>query len=206
MAPPNDKGLARDTYTGASTSIQIQHAGAFTGVERIMLVAQGDLQRHLSAFFDRTITIECIYTKTGTRGSGASRDCPIQQERQVHLKCGTRILCVATSSVTVTSSECERLLLDERFALGQIFRHLRTYPEFALLMVGAQVVNGLRELRRTYQLETEGIRCEIEEVFPDRDMFDMGDAWLNQHAREDQSGASSHPNGFPAVDDIGHSP
>lgn len=140
-----------------------------------------------SAFFDSTITIQCIYTRTGPRGAGASLDNPIQQERQVHLKCGTRILCVATSSVTVTSSECERLLLDEKFALGQIFRHLRTYPEFALLKVDAQVVNGLRELRRLYQLETEGIRCEIEEVFPDRDMFDMGEAWLTQDARSRES-------------------
>ena len=140
-----------------------------------------------SAFFASTITIQCIYTRTGPRGAGASLDNPIQQERQVHLKCGTRILCVATSSVTVTSSECERLLLDEKFALGQIFRHLRTYPEFALLKVDAQVVNGLRELRRIYQLETQGIRCEIEEVFPDRDMFDMGEAWLTQDARSGES-------------------
>ncbi|RPD65836.1 hypothetical protein L226DRAFT_499978 [Lentinus tigrinus ALCF2SS1-7] len=195
MGSLEDKGLARDTYTGASTSIQIQHADAFTGVERIMLVAQGDLQRHLSAFFARTITIECMYTKTGPRGLGASRDNPIRQERQVQLKCGSRVLCIATSSVTVTSSECERLLLDERFALGQIFRHLRTYPEFALLKVDAQVVNGLRELRRTYQLETEGICCEIEEVFPDRNMFDLGEAWLKQDAWEDGSGASSFPTG-----------
>lgn len=97
----------------------------------------------------------------------------------MHLKCGSYILCVATSSVTVTSPECERLLLDEKFALGQIFRHLRVYPEFSLLDVGAQVVNGKRELRRTYRLETEGITCEILEVFPDRDMFDKGEAWLN---------------------------
>ena len=111
----------------------------------------------------------------------------------------------ATSSVTVTSSECERLLLDEKFALGQIFRHLRTYPEFALLKVDAHMVNGLRELRRTYKLETEGIRCEIEEVFPDRNMFDMGEAWLNPEVQENQSGTSCHFDGFPAVDGLRHS-
>lgn len=135
-----------------------------------------------SAFFARTITIECIYTKTSPRGSGASTDHPIEQERQVHLKCGPRILCIATSSVIVTSPECERLLLDEKFALGQIFRHLRTYPEFTLLDVDAQLASGKRELRRTYQLETPGIKCKILEVFPDRDMFDKGEAWLDQDA------------------------
>ncbi|KAH9857794.1 hypothetical protein C2E23DRAFT_292729 [Lenzites betulinus] len=170
--------LARDTYTGASTSIEIDCPQPITGLERIMLVAQGDLQRLLSAFLGRTINIECIYSETSSRGTGASPQNPIKQARQVHLKCGARVLCVATSSVTVTSPECERLLLDERFALGQIFRHLRRYPDFALLSVGAQTVDGKRELRRTYTLHTEGIMCEILEVFPDRDMFSSGEAWL----------------------------
>ncbi|KAI0362757.1 hypothetical protein OH77DRAFT_83203 [Trametes cingulata] len=174
--------VARDAYTGASTSVEIDCPEDVTGLERIMLVAQGDLQRLLSAFFARTIIIECIYSNTGARGSGASPDNPIKQARQVHLKCASRILCVATSSVTVTSPECERLLLDEKFALGQIFRHLRRYPEFSLLDVGARVVDGKRELRRTYRLETEGIMCEILEVFPDRDMFSLGEVWLDQGA------------------------
>ncbi|KAI0332091.1 hypothetical protein GY45DRAFT_1352936 [Cubamyces sp. BRFM 1775] len=179
MGPVAPNGLARDTYTGASTSVEIDGPEDVTGIERIMLAAQGDLQRLLSAFFARTITIECIYSSTSARGPGASKDNPIKQSRQVHLKCGSRILCVATSSVTVTSPQCERLLLDEKFALGQIFRHLRTYPDFTLVNVGAQVIDGKRELRRTYQLATEGIVCEILEVFPDRDMFMMGEAWLN---------------------------
>ncbi|KAH9946366.1 uncharacterized protein BXZ73DRAFT_95864 [Epithele typhae] len=180
MQTPNLNGgsFARDTYTGVSTSIEIQNSEDVTGLERIMLVAQGDLQRHLSAFLDQTITIECISTETALRGTGASPTNPIRQDRQVHLKCGSRVLCIATSSVTLTSPECERLLLDEKFAIGQIFRHLRAYPNFTLLSVSAQVVSGKRELRRTYKLETDGIACEILEVFPDRDMFDKGVAWL----------------------------
>ena len=140
-----------------------------------------------SAFLAQPITIECIYTRTEPRGIGASLANPIKQARQVHLKCGSRILCIATSSVTVTSLECERLLLDEKFALGQIFRQLRVYPEFSLLDAGAQVVDGKRELQRTYLLETEGIMCEILEVFPDRDLFDMGAAWLDQETQEKSS-------------------
>lgn len=140
-----------------------------------------------SAFLALPIAIECIYTRTEPRGIGASLANPIKQARQVHLKCGSRILCIATSSVTVTSPECERLLLDEKFALGQIFRQLRVYPEFSLLDVSAQVVDGKRELRRTYLLETAGIMCEILEVFPDRDLFDMGVAWLDQETRQKSS-------------------
>ena len=140
-----------------------------------------------SAFLAQPITIECIYTRTGPRETCASAANPIKQARQVHLKCGSQILCIATSSVTVTSPECERLLLDEKFALGQIFRQLRVYPEFSLLDVGAQVIDGKRELQRTYLLETEGIMCEILEVFPDRDLFDMGAAWLDQGTSQKSS-------------------
>lgn len=89
----------------------------------------------------------------------------------MHLKCCGRVICVATSSVTITSPECERLLLDEKYALGQIFRKLRVFPTFTLLDVAAQDVDGKRELSRLYRLETEGIVCDILEVFPDRDMF-----------------------------------
>lgn len=144
-----------------------------------------------SAFFGRPITVERIYTKTTPRGSGASPEHPIHQERQVHLVCGPKVVCVATSSVTVTSPVTERLLLDEKFALGQIFRHLRADPEFLLLNVDAQLVRGKRELRRTYLLETEGIRCEILEVFPDRDMFVMGEAWLDQDEESWESSSGS---------------
>ncbi|PIL23728.1 hypothetical protein GSI_13478 [Ganoderma sinense ZZ0214-1] len=140
-----------------------------------------------SAFLAQPITIDCIYSRTGPRETGASATNPIKQARQVHLKCGSRILCIATSSVTVTSPECERLLLDEKFALGQIFRQLRVYPEFSLLDVGAQVVDGKRELQRTYLLETEGIMCQILEVFPDRDLFDIGAAWLHQGTQRKSS-------------------
>ena len=72
-------------------------------------------------------------------------------------------------------------MLDEKFAIGQTFRHLRVFPRFTLLDVETDVVNGKRELRRTYRRETEGIICDILEVFPDRDMFDIGEAWLDQH-------------------------
>ncbi len=129
-----------------------------------------------SAFLAQPITIECIYTRTGPRGTGASPANPIKQARQVHLKCGSRILCIATSSVTVTSPECERLLLDEKFALGQIFRQLRVYPEFSLLDACAQVVDGKLELQRTYLLETEGLMCELLEVFTERGQFALGAA------------------------------
>ncbi|KZT20851.1 hypothetical protein NEOLEDRAFT_1182183 [Neolentinus lepideus HHB14362 ss-1] len=168
-----------DFFSNTSTSVEITCPDDTTGIERIMLAAQGDLQRLLSSFFARPISVERVYADTSPRLAPASPDHPITQKRQVQLKCASRIVCIATSFVALTSPECERLFLDEKFAIGQLFRQLRVAPKFTLLKVETRAVDGKRELERTYRLETAGISCDITEVFPDRDMFVLGRAWLD---------------------------
>jgi hypothetical protein len=96
-------------------------------------------------------------------------------------------VCVATSKVTITNPDFERLFLDEKYPIGQTFRKMHRNAEFSLLDAQTQVVDGKRELRRTYTLETEGFLCEILEVFPDRDMFTRGEAWLTESKLELES-------------------
>ncbi|KAG1752699.1 uncharacterized protein EDB91DRAFT_1044297, partial [Suillus paluster] len=155
-----------------------------SGLERIMLAAQGDLQRLLSSFFARPIFIELVYANGSPRLRPASSEHPITQSRQVHLVCASRVVCTATSTVTITNPDFERLFLDDKFPIGQTFRKMQRNPQFTLLDVQTQVVCGKRELRRTYTLETEGFLCEILEVFPDRDMFVRGEVWLTESKLE----------------------
>lgn len=54
----------------------------------------------------------------------------------MHLVCSGRTVCVATSNVCITSSECARLFLEEGYAIGQLFRKLGRYPRFELLDAG----------------------------------------------------------------------
>ena len=122
--------------------------------------------------------MKCIYANTSPRLLPASPEHPITQSRQVHLVCVNRVVCVATSIVTITSPESERLFLDDKFPIGQTFRQLRGNPRFSLLNVETPIVRGKRELRRAYTLETVGFQTEILEVFPDRDMFSRGEDWL----------------------------
>ncbi|KAF9243138.1 hypothetical protein BU15DRAFT_86543 [Melanogaster broomeanus] len=183
--------LADDTYNTASTNVQLSCIPEdTTGLERIMLVAQGDLQRLLSTFFARPIVVQCIYANASPRLRPASPENLITQSRQVHLLCANRVVCIATSMVTITSPECERLFLDEKFPIGQTFRQLRRNPRFSLLSVETLTVRGKRELRRTYTLETEGFVAEILEVFPDRDMFIQGEAWLLEESDREGTCAS----------------
>ncbi|EPQ50436.1 hypothetical protein GLOTRDRAFT_82351 [Gloeophyllum trabeum ATCC 11539] len=169
-----------DTFGKTTTSVELKCPDDTTGVERIMLAAQGDLQRLLSCFFGRPISVECVSARTSPRSAPASPQHPITQDRQVQLLCSGRIVCVATSRVVLTSPECERLFLDEKFAIGQLFRHMRVSPRFTLLDVQTRVnARGKRELERRYMLEAEGVSCDITELFPDRDMFVLGTAWLD---------------------------
>ncbi|KAI9452493.1 hypothetical protein BJY52DRAFT_1153814 [Lactarius psammicola] len=169
-----------DSFKANTTSVEFPWPVGLTGLERIMLSARGELQRLLSAFFSRTINIKSIYEHTSPRTHTASPEEPITQRREVHLLCGGKTVCVATSYVTITAPHCERLFLDEKFAIGQMFRKMQTPPQFALLDCGVRVEDDKDTLWRRYTLSTEGFVCDIVEVFPDRDMFKLCEQWLDE--------------------------
>ncbi|KAI0297103.1 hypothetical protein BC826DRAFT_933649 [Russula brevipes] len=175
-----------DSFKANTTSVDFAWPADLSGLERIMLSAQGDLQRLLSAFFARAINIKLIYARTSPRTHVASLEEPITQSREVHLLCGGKTTCVATSNVSITAPHCERLFLDEKFAIGQMFRKMQTPPQFALLECGSTVEDGKRALWRRYTLSTEGFHCDITEVFPDRDMFVLGDQWFSRELANSQ--------------------
>ncbi|KAL0959586.1 hypothetical protein HGRIS_011296 [Hohenbuehelia grisea] len=170
--------LSSDSFSPSTTVVKISCPDGVIGVERIMLAAEGNLQRLLSAFLNRPITIESIWKHNSPREAPASPCYPIIQERRVHLVCAGRIACIATSTVTITSPECERLLLGENYAIGQLFRRIGCSPKFSLLDVHITSVGERNELERTYMLDAEGVSCRITEVFPDREMFVHCEAWL----------------------------
>ncbi|TFK60443.1 hypothetical protein BDN72DRAFT_805695 [Pluteus cervinus] len=190
------------SYSPKTTSISYPWPPHITGLERIALSAQGDLQRVLSAFFARPITIALVYSDTFTVSSdnltmiplklpnpqavaAASPEVPLVQTRQVHLLCAGRIVCTATSTVRISSPQCANLFLEEKFAIGQMFVELRRVPCFELIDVGTRPrPGGLawslddHEIWRKYKLSIPDFECEILEVFPSRRMFLDGEGWL----------------------------
>ncbi|KAH9027524.1 hypothetical protein EDB83DRAFT_2297179 [Lactarius deliciosus] len=169
-----------DSFKSNATSVEFSWPAELTGLERIMLSARGELQRLLSAFFSHTINIKTIYEHTSPYTHTASPEEPITQRREVHLLCGGKTACIATSDVTITAPLPERLFLDEKFAIGQMFRQMQTPPRFALLDCGVKVEDGKDTLWRRYTLSTEGFVCDITEVFPDRNMFKLCEQWLDE--------------------------
>lgn len=192
-----------ESYNTKTTNISYRWPCGVTGLERIVLSAQGDLQRVLSAFFAHPIVVALVCCQTLYHTSptsalaplvlpnpaaiaSASQDTPIVQTRKVYLKCAGKIVCTATSRVRITSPECARLFLEEKYAIGQMFRRLEKVPAFDLLATGfgpADEPEGNsrgvdQELWRKYKLSIPDFECEILEVFPSREMFVVGETWL----------------------------
>ena len=129
--------------------------------------------------------------------AGAAPETPIVQTRQVHLQCNGKIVCTATSTVRITSPETAHLFLQEKYAIGQMFRRLEKVPAFELLCVGlgavregekrgsfvvAEADRRSSQLWRKYTLIVPHFECEILEVFPAREMFLGAERWLTGDA------------------------
>ncbi|KAJ7648273.1 hypothetical protein DFH06DRAFT_1423784 [Mycena polygramma] len=194
------------SFSPKSTTVTFAWPKELTGMERIALSAQGDLQRVLSAFFARPIDLALIYSHTFTKCAddtfdrlslpnstavaSASAASPIVQHRQVHLQCGGTVVCVATSMVKISSARCAHLFLEEKYGIGQLFRKLEATPSFELISVGiggqgdaVSVAGGGPHLWRKYKLSVSEIECDILEVFPSREMFVRRELWLKDQAR-----------------------
>jgi hypothetical protein len=94
----------------------------------------------------------------------------------VQLRCGERVLCYATSFVTITSPLWARAwtsVPSEEVTLPGLFALLGTVPEFTLLGISARG----EEIRRTYRVSADGVECEVLERFPDRSMFSLAETW-----------------------------
>lgn len=160
-----------------------------------------------SAFFARPISIATVYSHTNfqtpnsltisltpdnipTMIPSVSSTTPIVQTRQVYLQCAGKIVCTATSTVRITSPRCAHLFLEEKYAIGQMFRKLEKLPQFELVSVGfgaapckgtSPVENSEAEkeqLWRRYKLIVPEFECEILEIFPSREMFTRSEEWL----------------------------
>lgn len=177
---PSPRMTSFESYNAKTTSISYPWPAGVTGLERIALSAQGDLQRVLSAFFAHPITIALVSSHTLHHPasssssapipltlpaphaiSNASPSSPITQTRQVHLMCRGRIACTATSTVRITAPEIAHLFLEEKYAIGQMFRRLERVPAFELVEVGVGEVHDDLSLSTTTTTSSSSCRESI---------------------------------------------
>jgi len=142
----------------AKTTKIVVHKPGFTGLERIILTADGNLQRMMSAYLNDEVILEM---KSFERIPGTNNF-----DREINLKSRGKVFCNAQSQLEVTSTKILCLLEERGFGLGQLFSSLGLLPSFRLISCGKTT----EILFRKYALEIDGMICTITEVFP-ADLF-----------------------------------
>ncbi|CAE6436658.1 unnamed protein product [Rhizoctonia solani] len=202
--------MSSDSFSTNQTYFQFEWPAEITGLERIALTAKGDLQRTLrsvssppitnsgidpphSAYFSKPISVQRIWeTPASGPVSSASPETPVTQTRRVNLMCEGHVACVCISTIKMSTQETAHLFLEEKFAIGQMFRRMGKPAAFQLISAGVEpslAGSGQENLWRTYTLKTDGFECEIKEIFPDRRMFaspQSAECWMHRPATADE--------------------
>jgi hypothetical protein len=155
MAKPDSLGENNfgDIMGSNCITENIIESGEFSPMERVVLTANGNLQRIMSSYYGanvRVVILECSKVEDK------------HYSREVDLVVGDRRFCKATGRVEIFSDECVTAMEAQKIGLGQLFRYFGVLPAFKLIDVGREE-NG--KLFRVYELECPQLKCTFREVF-----------------------------------------
>lgn len=160
-AAPASEGVAYgannfgDIMGGCETHVVVD--GTFTPLERVVLTANGNLQRIMSAYYGAPVTVKvrrCDRVGDGKFGFGL-------YDREVDLVADGRVFCTAVGRIELQDASCAAAVEGGKVGLGQLFRYLGALPKFVLLEAGKQ--DGV--LWRCYSLSCAQLQCEFTERF-----------------------------------------
>ncbi|KAJ2078276.1 hypothetical protein H4R24_004584 [Coemansia sp. RSA 988] len=134
-------------------------------VQRIMLMANGNLQRVLSAYYNLPVSIEVVYNEPETPHVLKESVLPVRYCRSINLICNRTIVCSAQSTVDLLTRKAADLVINKGVGIGQLFRYLNVLPTFALLE--AHLSDSDSSFSRLYELRSDDVACVITEEFPD---------------------------------------
>ena len=130
----------------------------FLPLERILLTANGNVQRILSAYFNTKVSVEII---SNIQILSTKKEQVFDRKVELRIYDQSTIVCEAFSQITITDPHILDLILNQGIAIGQLFRYLNILPQFKLLQVG----RSNESFWRNYTLSASGIHCEIKEIF-----------------------------------------
>ena len=126
-----------------------QHYGFDNPLDRMVLTANGNLQRLISSYYDSTVSVHVhhctprrqapahVASPTHPPTPSSSMHSPVVTwDRVVHLQVWDQTFCTATSVITVRDPLCVTLVESGQVGLGQLFRYLDLLPEFELVHAG----------------------------------------------------------------------
>ncbi|CAG8736979.1 2174_t:CDS:2, partial [Dentiscutata erythropus] len=140
----------------------------FSGLERICLTANGNLQRVLSSWFNKPVIVQLIKNVSVPicHQKSSEHSNPILQkyDREVNLICESKVVCNAISEVIIHDSFVLDLIMNKGVGIGQLFRTATTWW-------------------REYTLKIIGVECKIKEYFPNG-MFKNGWIEINNNEKD----------------------
>ena len=153
---------------GSHLDMDLSLSSEFTPLQRIVLTANGNLQRILSAYHNRKVSVTVLVNERVKIGLW---------RRHVVIAVDGTPACVASSVVTAVTREAIELADRGGMGIGQIFAELGGKQAFSLLEVGKNATT----FSRTYTLANTHLMCHIEEVLPlnvfDDDFFESPRTW-----------------------------
>ena len=147
---PNNFGDLMDKG-GCETTIVVD--GAYAPLERVVLTANGNLQRIMSAYYGASVVVDVLLCdKIAER----------VYDREVDLLMGGQKFCNAKGKIELLDDDCVEAVESKQVGVGQLFRYLGLLPDFELIEVGR---TDKGELWRTYVLSNAKISCTFTETF-----------------------------------------
>ena len=181
-----------DLMGGCETNVVVY--GSFTPFERIIITANGNLQRIMSAYYGAPVTVNIIKsnpinnislykpkrhlnsnttttsdTTTNTNNDSNNKLLCVY-DREVNLLMNNQIFCTAKSIIEIYDDELINAIEYKKIGIGQMFRYLGALPSFKLHAVGRKEDGSLW---RDYSLYINGrIYCHFIEEFTN-DIFNL---------------------------------
>ena len=175
---PNHFGDVLGGEQGLFTNSELDlNAHEFTPLERIILTANGNLQRIMSAYYSAAVRVQVKYcdvdkldsniydrqvdleaTIKNNNGINSSDHANSNGENDIQRK----VFCTATGKVILHSEECVKAIESKKVGVGQLFKHLGILPSFQLIDAGH---NTDGSLFREYKLISSHMTCHFTEVF-----------------------------------------
>ncbi|KAF9581352.1 hypothetical protein BGW38_001666 [Lunasporangiospora selenospora] len=160
--PPSPPIVKIPGHFGDIIETSLTLPDGFTGFERILLTANGNLQRLISAYFNKPVAVTILDNTQVPLHPDDDPAVLARFQREVNLLCNNKVVCNAKSQVLIKDEKVFDLVVKKGVGIGQIFRYLDKLPSFDLHGLGRTDQTFWRE----YSLGIPGVDCRLLEVFP----------------------------------------
>lgn len=131
----------------------------------VVLTANGNLQRLMSAWYQSEIKVEVVYNREIEEALAWNTEDMKQYDRRVKMSVAGKVFCYATSRVILSDSKAVNAVEGKGVGIAQLYKHFSILPRFHLTDAGVLDAPTGCQLWREYVLSGGGIECRIREDF-----------------------------------------